>query len=182
MKKVNVYLANGFEEIEAITVIDVLRRAGLDVKTIAVIADRTVIGAHEIPVVADEIFSNAENSAADMLVLPGGMPGTTNLEAHKGLTEVIKGFKKDNKYIAAICAAPSIIGKLGLLEGGCATCYPGFEGYLLGAETKDDKVVQHDKIITSRGPGTAIHFALKLVELLVDRETAEELRSGMIVQ
>ncbi|MFZ5353101.1 MAG: DJ-1 family glyoxalase III [Bacillota bacterium] len=182
MKKVNVYLANGFEEIEAVTVIDVLRRAGVEVTTVSITADRVVRGAHDIPVTADELFIRADNEAADMLVLPGGMPGTTNLGEHEGLTELLKSFKSSGKYIAAICAAPMVIGKLGMLEGCCATCYPGFEKYLAGANTKEDSVVQHDRFITSRGPGTAIHFALKLVELLVDKATSEQLRQGMLVQ
>lgn len=182
MKKVNVYLADGFEEIEAITIIDVLRRVGVEVSTVSITADLKVVGAHDISVFTDELFVRADNMGADMIVLPGGLPGTTNLEKHKGLKEVIEVYAKNRKFIGAICAAPSILGKMGILEGRCATCYPGFEQYLNGADvTSKDIVVCDNNIVTSKGPGTAIHFALKIVELLVGKKVKEELSSGMIV-
>jgi 4-methyl-5(b-hydroxyethyl)-thiazole monophosphate biosynthesis len=182
MKKVNIYLAEGFEEVEAITVIDVLRRAGVDTTIVSVSSKREVKGAHNITVIADKTFEELDNKAADMLVLPGGMPGTTNLEKHEGLRELIKEFYHKEKYIAAICAAPSILGKMGLLESSMATCYPGFEKYLKGAIHTDDPVIRHKNIITSKGPGTAMLFAFELVELLVGGEIAEELRDSMIMQ
>ncbi len=182
MKKVNIYLAEGFEEIEAITVVDVLRRADIDARMVSITGKREVAGAHKIAVTADELFENADNLGADMLVLPGGMPGTRYLGEHKGLKEVILDFAGRNKPIAAICAAPSILGKMGLLDKKKAVCYPGFEESLIGAVIGEDIISFEGNYITSKGPGTAIYFALRLVELLADKETAEELRAGMIVQ
>lgn len=182
MKKVNIYLAEGFEEIEAVTVVDVLRRAGIAARTVSITGSREVTGAHGITVTADEVFERAGNYEADMLVLPGGMPGTRHLGEHKGLKEVILGFAEKGKLIGAICAAPSVLGKLGLLEKKKAVCYPGFEEDLRGAVTGEGIISQDGSFITSKGPGTAIYFALKLVEVLTDRKTAEELKEGMIVQ
>lgn len=182
MKKANIYLAEGFEEIEALTIVDVLRRAGVDINAVTVSNSKEVEGAHNITVLADKTFDEIDNKAADMLILPGGMPGTTNLEKHEGLKALIKEFYQKEKYIAAICAAPSILGKMGLLESSMATCYPGFEKYLKGAIHTDDLVIRHKNIITSKGPGTAMLFALELVEILVGREIAEELKESMIIQ
>ena len=182
MKKVNIYLAEGFEEIEALTVVDVLRRAGVDIDTVAVSNIKDVKGAHNITVIADKTFDEIDNKAADMLVLPGGMPGTTNLEKHEGLKTLIKEFYQNEKYIAAICAAPSILGKMGLLESSKATCYPSFEKYLKGAIHSDEPVIRHKNIITSKGPGTAILFALDFVEILVGKEKMEAIKESMIVQ
>lgn len=182
MKRVNVYLAEGFEEIEAITVVDVLRRADIDARMVSITGKKIVAGAHSITVTADELFENADNLGADMMVLPGGMPGTKYLGEHKGLREIIMGFVERNKPIAAICAAPSVLGRLGLLDKKKAVCFPGFEESLKGAVIGEDIISQDGSFITSKGPGTAIYFALRLVELLVDKETAEKLREGMIVQ
>lgn len=182
MKRVNIYLAEGFEEIEAITVVDTLRRADVDARMVSITGKKEVKGSHGVTVNADELFEKADNAGADMIVLPGGMPGTRYLGEHKGLKEIIMGFAERNKPIAAICAAPSILGKMGLLDKKKAVCFPGFEEFLKGAVVGEDIVVQEGSFITSKGPGTAIYFALRLVEMLTDRETAEELREGMIVQ
>lgn len=182
MKRVNIYLAEGFEEIEAITVVDTLRRADIDARMVSISDSKEVRGAHSILVTADETFEAADNFGADMIVLPGGMPGTRHLGEHKGLREVILDFAERNRPIGAICAAPSILGKLGLLDKKRAVCYPGFEDSLKGAVIGGDIVSQEGNFITSKGPGTALYFALRLVELLADEETAEELREGMIVQ
>lgn len=182
MKRVNIYLAEGFEEIEAITVVDVLRRADIDARMISITDRKEVKGAHGITITSDEVFDEADNNGADMLVLPGGMPGTRHLGEHKGLKEVILGFAELNRPIAAICAAPSILGKLGLLDKKKAVCYPGFEETLKGAVVGEEILSQEGNYITSKGPGTAIYFALRLVEVLKDKETAEELKEGMIVQ
>lgn len=182
MKIANIYLAEGFEEIEAITVIDVLRRAGVDVNTISISNSKEVKGSHNITVTADYTFNDYKHSDAHMLILPGGMPGTANLDNHPGLKELIKEFYHDEKYIAAICAAPSILGKMELLESSMATCYPGFENDLKGAIHSDDLVIRHKNIITSKGPGTALLFALDLAEILVGREKAEVLKGQMIVE
>ena len=181
MKRVNIYLAEGFEEIEAITVVDTLRRAEIDARMVSITGRKIVSGAHGIVVSADEVFENADNMGADMIVLPGGMPGTRYLGEHKGLREVIISFADMGKFIAAICAAPSILGKLGLLDKKKAVCYPGFEEALKGAVVSEEIVLQDGNFITSKGPGTAIYFALQLVELLTDEEAAKELREGMIV-
>lgn len=172
-------LADGFEEIEALTVVDILRRAGIEVKMAS--ADETMIveGAHGIAVKADCAVSDAEVS--DVLFLPGGMPGVTNLEKNPKVIALIEQYEKDeNAYIAAICAAPKILGEMGLLNEKHATCYPGFESCLKGASVLEDAVVQEDRIITSRGAGTAAELAFHLVTLLKDEQTAEKLRSGMI--
>lgn len=182
MKKVNVYLGNGFEEIEALTVVDVLRRAGIDVKTVSISKTKEVNGAHNITVLADKTFDEIKNNTVDMLVLPGGMPGTTKLERHKGLRELIEEYYQNGKYIAAICAAPSILGKMGLLESCNATCYPGFEKYLKGAVQSDAPVVRHNNIITSKGPGTAMLFALELVETLLGNKKMEDIKASLLVQ
>ncbi|MDD3705417.1 MAG: DJ-1/PfpI family protein [Clostridiaceae bacterium] len=182
MKRVNVYLAEGFEEIEAVTVVDTLRRGEIDAKMISITGEKNVPGAHGIVVTADDIFESIDNMESDMIVLPGGMPGTRYLGEHKGLRKLIMDFVEKGKPIAAICAAPSILGKLGLLDKVEAVCYPGFEEALKGAVIGSNNVSHGGNFITSRGPGTAIHFALYLVELLRDKETAEELKEGMIVQ
>jgi 4-methyl-5(b-hydroxyethyl)-thiazole monophosphate biosynthesis len=176
-----VHLADGFEEIEAIAVIDVLRRAGIDVKTISVTGSRDVRGAHDIVIVADLLFEEADYGKCEMIVLPGGMPGTTNLAGHEGLMKQVAAFARNGKWLAAICAAPSILGKLSLLKGRRATSYPGYENDMIGAVYSEDRVVQDGRFITSRGAGTAVEFALKLVEQLRDKGTAAEIRKRMIV-
>ncbi len=177
---VYLHLADGFEEIEALTVVDVLRRAEVEVKTVSISGKKEVTGAHNITVMADILFEDADYSKAEMIVLPGGMPGTLNLEKHKRLTEKIKEFYENDKWLAAICAAPSILGKLGLLKGKSATCYPGFEKHFIGADCSQEPVVVSDKIVTSRGPGTAMYFALELVKVIKGNELSEKLRKDMI--
>lgn len=181
MCKVYLHLAEGFEEIEAITVVDVLRRAKIDIETVSVSGNKEVRGAHNISIIADKLFENADYLNCDMIVLPGGMPGTVNLEKHEGLIKNIIDFYQQGKWVSAICAAPSILGKLGLLSGRSAVCYPGFEKDLRDALISSEPVVVSDKIITSKGPGTAIMFALKIVELLKNEQLAEELKKNMMV-
>lgn len=176
-----VHLADGFEEIEAITVIDILRRAELPVKSVAMSDNLSVRGAHDISVQADLTFDDADYKNCMMIVLPGGMPGTKNLAAHEGLADRIKDFATEGKWLAAICAAPSVFGGLSLLKGKKATSYPGFQDQMIGADYTEDRVVLDGNFITSRGPGTAIEFGLKLVALLKDEETAQKLRKAMIV-
>jgi 4-methyl-5(b-hydroxyethyl)-thiazole monophosphate biosynthesis len=133
-KKIAIHLADGFEEIEAISIIDVLRRADLEVSVVSVTGMLEVSGAHQLRVVADVLFEELNYEKVDMIVLPGGLPGATNLDAHAGLKEQIKQFNAGNKSLAAICAAPLVYGNLGILNGKKAVCYPGFEKYLKGAE------------------------------------------------
>ena len=182
MKKVALYLAEGFEEIEALATADVLRRAEVEVDLIAVGGNREVSGAHNIRVVADTFIEDISHEKYDMMILPGGMPGTLNLDSSKMLKKQIIDFDLESKYIGAICAAPLVIGKMGFLEDRQATCYPGVESQLFGAVYKDDlDVVVDGNFITSRGPGTAIPFALKLVELLKGEEMSKNLASDLLV-
>lgn len=172
--KVYAFLANGFEEIEAITPIDLLRRAGIEVCTVSVHDTKNVTGAHGMTILADALYDECSFANADLLFLPGGMPGTTNLENHEGLCQLLRQHNADGKLIAAICAAPSILGKLGILEGKKATCYPGFESFL-GESDTDASVVICDNITTGEGPGAAYDFALDLIEQLTDQETAQRI-------
>lgn len=177
--KVYAFLATGFEEVEALAVIDLLRRAAVEVDMISVTGDLRVTGAHNIEIKADKLFEEADFKNIDLLFLPGGMPGTHNLDTHEGLLEKIIEFDKEEKYIAAICAAPSVFGHLGILKDRYATCYPGFEKELIGAKVTNDKVVVDGHIITARGMGTAIDLGLQLISILVDEKTAEEKAKGI---
>ena len=171
------FLAEGFEEIEALCPIDIMRRAGLEVKTVGVGA-KEITGSHGITVVADMIDTEYNDKAPELVFLPGGMPGTLNLEQSPLVQTAIKHAVKHQLPIGAICAAPSILGHLGLLQGKKATCYPGFESELTGA-TLCDGVVTDGNITTASGAGVAVDFALELVSRLVSAEKAEEIRRGM---
>ncbi len=180
MSRVYVFLADGFEEIEGLTVVDILRRAGVDTTTVSIMKDRTVMGSHKIPVTADVCFEEADFSEGELLVLPGGMPGSRYLAEHEALGTLLKAYVKDGKKAAAICAAPGVLGGLGILEGKKAACYPGVEEQLTGAQVLYDEVVRDGNVTTSRGMGTAIPFALDLVSQLVSPEKAEELKKNII--
>jgi 4-methyl-5(b-hydroxyethyl)-thiazole monophosphate biosynthesis len=182
MKLIYVHLAEGFEEIEAITIIDVLRRAGLNVITVSVSENFIVTGSHKIPVRADILFGDADYEKADMIILPGGMPGAKNLSEHKGLNSQILNYFKEGKLLGAICAAPMVFGNLGILKGKNAVCYPGFEIYLPGANIENSHVVKDGKIITGRGPGVALQFTLEIVSLLKDEETTAKLKKSMMAE
>jgi len=182
MKKIAVHLAEGFEEIEAISIIDVLRRADFDVTVISITKSIEVCGAHDIIVKADSLFEDVDYKIIDMIVLPGGMPGAENLKAHGGLREQILNFNDSNKPLAAICAAPMVFGNLGLLKYKNATCYPGFEDELHGAIITGNDVEEADNIITGKGAGVAIQFALKIVEILKGKKLVDELSRKMIVK
>lgn len=179
MSRVYVFLADGFEEIEGLTVVDMLRRAGVETVMVSVASGKRVKGAHGIVIEADGTFPEYSYEDGVMAVLPGGMPGTEHLMAHEGLRKVLHSYYDAKKYLAAICAAPSVLGRNGLLRGRHATCYPGFEEKLLEAEVVPDAVVIDGNIITSRGMGTAIAFSAALVSLLCDEETAEKLLSSI---
>lgn len=182
MKKAYVFLADGFEEIEGLTVVDVLRRAGVRTETVSVMETKKIDGAHGIKVEADLLFEEAEAESADMIVLPGGMPGTLKLNAHEGLKEVILSYDKKKKYIGAICAAPSILGDLGLLKGRKACAYPSFEEQLDGAEVLQIPSVVDGHIITGRGMGAAIPFALNLTAQLLGEEKAQEVAESIVFE
>lgn len=179
MSKVNMFFATGYEEVEALTVVDLLRREGIEVNMVSVTGETEVTGSHGITVKMDKLFEEIDDSA-DMLILPGGMPGTTNLKAHEGLVKLIKSYDAKGKYLAAICAAPTVFGGLGLLQDRHATCYPGMEDGLVGATPLEDNVVCDDHIITSRGLGTAIDFGLAIVGILKDDVTASQLASKIV--
>ena len=176
-----VHLAEGFEEIEALTVVDILRRAQIDVQTVAVGDDKMVTGAHSITVQADILQEEADYSAAEMLVLPGGMPGTTNLMENDVLGRELQNYVQIGRWVAAICAAPMVLGHLGVLEGRQATIYPGMEAHLIGATpVHEQKVVRDGRIITSKAPGTAMDFALDLVEAMKGKTAADEVRGDLV--
>jgi DJ-1 family protein len=181
MKKAFVFLANGFEDIEAIGTIDVLRRGELDVTTVSISNQREVTSAYKNTVLADKLFNDVDLAEGDILILPGGMPGASNLNEHKELKEWLVKYNNEGKYIAAICAAPLVLGGLGILKGKKATCYPSFESTLIGATHVEDGVVVDDNVITGKGPGFAICFGLKIVELLQGKTKADEVASGMLI-
>jgi len=179
--KVFIFLADGFEELEAIAPIDIFRRAGFEVTVISISNEKAVRGAHNITVMADSLFTEADYSVNDLIYLPGGMPGTKNLGEHAGLKNLLLKQASENKKIAAICAAPSILGQLGLLKGKESICFPGFEDQLTGATLSKEKMVESGNISTARGAGVAIQFALKLVEELKGKNLAEQLATQICV-
>ncbi len=175
-----VHLAEGFEEVEALTAVDVLRRAELDVKTVSVTGSRKVTGTHGVPVEADILFEEADYDKCDMIVLPGGMPGSSNLEAHEGLAAHIKAFAKNGKKLAAICAAPMVFGTCGILDGKNATIYPGMESFLKGAKPTGEAATVDGNIITGQGPALAMEFALTLVENIKGKEAADAVAEDLL--
>jgi len=179
--KVYLFLADGFEEIEAITPIDIFRRANLDVITVSISDNKLVRGAHDISIMADCLFAETDFHENDLLYLPGGMPGTKNLDAHQGLKELLQNQATENKKIAAICAAPSILGKMGLLTSKEAICYPGFEDQLVGAILSNEKIVISGNVSTAKGAGVVVEFALKLVEELTDKQTADKIAKSICI-
>lgn len=175
-----VFLADGFEEIEALTPVDVLRRAGEQVKTVSVNASPNVTGAHGVAVQADLVLASADFSDAGYLILPGGMPGTLNLGKTAALCELLQAHAAKNGKLAAICAAPSVLGRLGLLQGREAICYPGFEDQLRGARVSDCNVVCDGNILTAAGPGVSLPFALALVADLKGQAAADQISASML--
>lgn len=179
---VYLHLAKGFEEIEAVTVVDILRRAGVFVQTVGMGAEHEVTGGHGISVRADLVFEEADYDSCEMMIFPGGMPGTTNLLNHRELMETMVRFASSGKPVAAICAAPMLFGQTGLVAGKRATIFPGMEDELKGAMVSSDRVVMDGNIITSKGPGTAMEFALALVGILRGKEIEEKLKGGLILK
>ena len=179
---VYVHLAEGFEELEALSVVDLLRRVDVEAALVSVTGEKTVKGAHNINIEADMLFEEADYEKCQMIVLPGGLPGTFGLRDHEGLCSKIQEFAAAGKRISAICAAPLVFGELGVLEGRKATIYPGMESNLKGAQPVDEKVVKDGNIITSQGPGTAMYFALAIVEELCGSAVSEDLRKDLILE
>lgn len=179
-KKSLIFLADGFEEVEALTVVDLLRRADIGVDMVSITGNMQVTGAHGIAVQADVLFEQADLANADAFILPGGMPGTRNLEAYAPLIEALKQANEAGKVVCAICAAPLVLGVNHLLKGKKASCYPGFEKDLLGANVSYDAVSKDGNIITSRGMGTAIAFAGEIITTLLDAKTTENVLESII--
>ena len=173
-----VFLAEGFEEIEALATVDILRRAGMDVRTVSVNGEREVTGAHAITVTADITEINLDDM--DAVILPGGMPGTLNLKASDKVQDAIKYAFDNNKLMCAICGAPLVFGGAGFLKGKKAACYPGFEPELIGADVVYEPVARDGNIITSRGAGTAHLFAFEILKYFGKEKEAAELYKGMI--
>ena len=175
-----VFLAEGFEEIEAVSIIDILRRADVEVTTIGV-GSKDITGTHGIPMKADRCTCEGMPSDIEGVILPGGLPGTPNLMASKDVAEYIDYCAKNDKWICAICAAPMVLGKCGVLNGKKAVCYPGCEDGLTGAVIGTDIVTVDGKIVTSKGPGTASEFGLKLAELFKNEKASLSVRSDMLL-
>ena len=181
MTKILVHLANGFEEMEALIPVDVWRRAGFHVETVSITGTLEITGAHQIKVIADQLFENTNYSEADMIFLPGGMPGAKNLDMHEGLRKQLLSFSKEGKVLGAICAAPLVLGHNQLLKGKNATCFPGFEKELYGANHTGAPVVTDGQIVTGKGAGVAMDFALEVVACFKDQIYALELAKKMQV-
>lgn len=179
-KRALILLADGFEEIEAVSVIDILRRAGIKV-TIASLDFKLVTGAHNVMIKSDCLVESIPEYEYDMLILPGGLTGVENLAESDSVKSIIKLFQVEDKYIAAICAAPTLLNKVGILSGKTITSYPSVrDEFKKVKEYVEDAVVIDGKLITSRGPGTAMAFAYALAEILVDKKTADSLKEGMV--
>ncbi len=180
MSKIAVFFAQGYEEIEALAVVDICRRAGIETDMVSVYGQDTVKGAHDICVAMDRKFEDIDCAAYDMLVLPGGSEGTKGLEAHEGLMREIDAFYAAGKYIGAICAAPSIFGHRGMLQGRKACSYPSFESHLAGATVTAGPVELDGPVMTSRGMGTALDFGLAIVSVFEGQEKADALASAIV--
>lgn len=172
------FLADGFEETEALATVDVLRRAKIDVTTVGVGA-KTVTSSHNIPVVADITDRELNTDDISGVILPGGMPGTLNLEKSDAVKKAVALCAEKNLFICAICAAPSILGHMGLLSGRKATCFPGFENELIGAEYTGECVTTDGKIITGKGAGAAVDFGLEIVSNVLDKQTSQKIREAL---
>ncbi len=175
-----IFLANGYEEVEALATADVLRRGGVEIALVSMQESREAKGSHGICVLADSTFKEGAYEDADVLILPGGMPGTKTLDGHKGLAEVIKSQFNKGKLVAAICAAPSVLGHLGILKGRKATCFPGFEKELGGAEFVDRPAVIDGNVVTGKSMGTAVDFGLAVYAKLCGEDKASELEKRLV--
>lgn len=180
MKKIGIFMADGCEEIEGLTVVDIVRRAKMEIVMISITGKREVTSSHQVTFLTDALAAEADYDTLDGIVLPGGMPGTLNLQADETVNKVIRQFATEGRLVCAICAAPSVLGAAGILEGKCATCHPGFEEKLTGARVEEKEVVVDGNVITSRGMGTAIPFALEIVRYFADDETVEQVRKGLV--
>ena len=180
MSKVAVFFGTGYEEIEALTVVDILRRADVETTMVSITDDRSVTGSHSISVAMDVLLSEVKFDDLDVLVLPGGMPGTKNLEACEALMRQVDAFMEQGRIVAAICAAPSILGHRGFLKGRKACSFPNFESHLEGAEVMDEPAVIDGNIVTGRGMGAAVPFALAILEKLQGKEAADKMAENIM--
>lgn len=176
------FLAEGFEEIEALAPLDILRRMQIEVETVSITDNQVVIGSHGVPMVTDRILPALDWDDAEMIILPGGLPGSTNLDACEDLREGIMKLYNEGKPLAAICAAPQVYGHLGILKGVKATCYPGVETELEGADYTAAKVEQDGQFITGNGPGAAMEFGYVIAESILGKEAVAPLRKGMMYE
>ena len=181
MKTICIFLAEGFEETEALYPLDIMRRGGLSVMTVSVTGNKVVTSSHNVSVVADALIEDIKEGDIEMIVLPGGLPGSTNLDEHAGLDKLIMSFAAQEKPLAAICAAPMVYGKRGLLKGKKATCYPGFDKYLDGAEYTGNLVEVVDNFILGKGPGAAGPFGFAILEKFAGSEKVDEVKKGMLL-
>lgn len=175
-----VHLADGFEEVEAVTIVDLLRRAEIETKTVSIMDEKMVAGAHGMTLQADLLFDEADYDTCDMIVLPGGMPGALNLKNHDDLGEVIMEFGMTGRNVAAICAAPMVLDARGALNGKTATIYPGMQGELHQGFYIDSGVVEDGNVITAKGPAYAIGFALAIIEKIKGKGAADEVADGLL--
>lgn len=182
MSRVGIFFADGCEEIEGLSVVDICRRADLEIETISIMGKTEVTGSHNITFQTDTVFEKVDFDTLDGVILPGGMPGTLHLKDHKGVDGIIRKFAKEEKLVAAICAAPSVLGEAGLLNGKKAVCHVGFEDKLLGADVSFENVMRDGNVITSRGMGTAFDFGLEIVRYFKDEAVVEDVKAHMIYQ
>jgi 4-methyl-5(b-hydroxyethyl)-thiazole monophosphate biosynthesis len=176
-------LADGFEEVEALTSVDLLRRAGVNVETVSIMGRLNVTGVHDIEVIADIVFGDADYDGCEMIVLPGGEPGARRLSEHEGLKQKLLSFANEGRRIAAICASPNLVlAPLGIIDGRKATGFPGFDDNMGKVVLTEGDAVKDGNIITSRGPATAMAFALALVEELCGRDKRDELAKGLLYE
>ncbi len=180
MSRLAVFFADGCEEIEGLTVVDMLRRANLEVESVSIMKRLEIHGSHDILFQADTVLEETDIQSFDGVILPGGGVGTANLGAHEGVVSTVQSFAKEGKLVAAICAAPSVLGQAGVLKGRHATCHPGWEDKLIGATTSEETVVTDDNVITSRGMGTAIDFSLAIIKKFADDQTVADVRKGIV--
>jgi 4-methyl-5(b-hydroxyethyl)-thiazole monophosphate biosynthesis len=180
MAKIGVFFGTGYEEVEALAVVDILRRGGLEVSMISITGEKYVTSSHNVTVLMDTLLDDVNFSELDMIMLPGGMPGTNHLEACEPLMKQVDTFYAEGKWIAAICAAPSIFGHKGILQGRNACSYPSFESHLTGAEVSHKPVEVSEHVITSRGMGTAIELGLTILSVFKGEEAAQKLAEAIV--
>ena len=180
MTRVALLFATGTEECEALNVVDILRRAGMDLSIVSISGDKKVTGSHDITIIADEIIEDHDFSKDDVLVIPGGMPGTRYMQEHELVNKAIKELYDSDRFVCAICAAPTILGKGGYLKDKDACVYPGLEDGLVGAKVNFKPVNRDGNVITSRGLGTAIPFALEIISAVQGSEKASEMAEKIV--